>query len=97
MIFDDPTEDNWSQRPDPYLTRILVFLFANITILTGYLVMFLNTKYSYFPNDHKTSFVLNLVTMFDKIVTHVTGAYFEGHRLIFILTICIDLVLKVTV
>ena len=57
--------------------------------------MFLNTKYSYFPNDHKTSFVLNLVLKCDEIVMHVTGAYFEGHRLIFILSICI--VLKVTV
>ena len=76
-------------------TNFGISFFDNITILTGYLVMFLNTKYSYFPNDHKTSFVLNLVTIFDKIVTHVTGAYFEGHRLIFISTIC--LVLKVTV
>ena len=62
LIFDDPTEDNWSQRPDPYLTRILVILFFdNITILTGYLVMFVNTKYWYFSNGHKTSFILNLL------------------------------------
>ena len=66
--------------------------YYNIDRLTSF---FLNTKYSYFSNDHKTSFVLNLVLKFDKIVTHVPGAYFEGHRLIFILSICI--VLKVTV
>jgi hypothetical protein len=50
LIFDGPTEDNWSQRPNPYLTRILVFLFDKITILPGYWVMFVNTKYY----GHKT-------------------------------------------
>ena len=79
LMFDDPTEENWSQRPDPYLTRILVFLFDNITILTGYLVRFVDIKYLYFSNGHKTSFILNLFQKFDEIVTHVTGAYFEGH------------------
>jgi hypothetical protein len=49
--------------------------------------MFLNTKYSYFSNGHKTSFIPNLVYIFYKIVTHVSGAYFAGHRLIFILSI----------
>jgi hypothetical protein len=55
LIFDDPTEENWSQRPDPYLTRILMFLFANI-----FANIYLNTKYSYFSNGHKTSFILYL-------------------------------------